>query len=217
LTPDDYLKRLRLIVITDAQSTIPGDIEARVEQALMAGAPSIQLRDKDRGIRELLPLAQRIRALTRDFDALFFVNDRLDLALAAEADGVHLGPADLPVSAVRAVVPDRFLIGSSVDNPEAARAAVAEGADYLGCGTVWATGSKQDAGRTVGVEGLRRVVASVDVPVVAIGGINPERARLLPPTGAAGAAVITAVMSAPDPSEAVRLLLDYLDPGLDLP
>ena len=217
MAPFHSPERLRLIVITDTRITRPGEIEARVERALDAGAPSIQLRDKERGVRELLPLAQRIRTLTRDFGALFFVNDRVDLALAAEADGVHLGPADLPVSAVRAVVPDRFLIGSSVDSPEAARASVVEGADYLGCGTVWSTASKRDAGPIVGIAGLRRVVASVDAPVVAIGGINPERARLLPPTGAAGAAVITAVMAAPDPSEAVRLLLDYLDPGLDRP
>lgn len=205
--------RLRLIVITDPGLSAPRAVEAVAAQALKGGAPSIQLRDKNLGGGELLPLARRLRDLTRRFDALFFVNDRLDLALAVGADGVHLGPTDLPVSAVRSVVPDDFLIGFSADDPDAARAAAAEGADYLGCGTVWPTASKGDAGQVIGIEGLRRVVAAVEAPVVAIGGITPERASLLPAIGTAGAAVIGAVMSAPDPAEAVRVLLAQLDPN----
>ena len=204
-------ERLRLIVITDPGLATPKTVEAVAEQALEAGAPSIQLRDKHQAVGELLPLARRLRDLTRRFDALFFVNDRLDLAWAVGADGVHLGPTDLPVSAVRSVVPDDFLIGFSADDPDAAKAAVAEGADYLGCGTVWPTGSKRDAGQVIGIDRLRRVVAAVEAPVVAIGGITPERASLLPPTGTAGAAVIGAVMSAQNPAEAVSILLALLD------
>lgn len=213
LAPHLSPHRLRLIVITDPGLAAPRAVEEVAAQALEGGAPSIQLRDKDQGGGELLPLARRLRELTRRFGALFFVNDRLDLALAVGADGIHLGPTDLPVSAVRSVVPVEFLIGFSADDPDAARAAVAEGADYLGCGTVWPTASKGDPGQVIGIEGLQRVVAAVEAPVVAIGGITPERAALLPPTGTAGAAVIGAVMSAPDPAEAVRVLLAQLDPN----
>ena len=106
--------RVRLIVITDSDLAAPKDLETIVKEVLQAGAPSIQLRDKRRTVRELLPVAHRLRSLTRKFDALLFINDRLDLALAVEADGIHLGPDDLPVSAVRAVVPDNFLIGFSI-------------------------------------------------------------------------------------------------------
>ncbi len=152
-----------------------------------------------------------MRVITREFGALLFVNDRLDLALAVEADGVHLGPDDLPVAAVRGIVPDSFLIGFSTDDPDVARDAENEGADYLGCGTVWPTASKADAGAVIGLEGLRRVVESVGIPAVAIGGITVERAARVPATGAAGAAVMSTVMTAPDPGEVVRALLRSLN------
>ncbi len=203
--------RVRLIVITDSDLAAPRDLEAIVKEVLQAGAPSIQLRDKRRTVRELLPVAHRLRSLTRKFDALLFVNDRLDLALAVEADGIHLGPDDLPVSAVRAVVPDNFLIGFSADDPDVARSAMAEGADYLGCGTVWPTVSKKDAGDVIGLGGLRSVAEAISAPVVAIGGVSVRRAELLPPTGAAGAAVMSAVMSAEDPSAVVHRLLEQLN------
>lgn len=203
--------RVRLIVITDSDLAAPRDLEAIVKEVLQAGAPSIQLRDKRRTVRELLPVAHRLRSLTRKFDALLFVNDRLDLALAVEADGIHLGPDDLPVSAVRAVVPDNFLIGFSADDPDVAQSAMAEGADYLGCGTVWPTVSKKDAGDVIGLDGLRSVAEAISAPVVAIGGVSVRRAELLPPTGAAGAAVMSAVMSAEDPSAVVHRLLEQLN------
>ena len=203
--------RVRLIVITDSDLAAPRDLEAIVKEVLQAGAPSIQLRDKRRTVRELLPVAHRLRSLTRKFDALLFVNDRLDLALAVEADGIHLGPDDLPVSAVRAVVPDNFLIGFSADDPDVARSAMAEGADYLGCGTVWPTVSKKDAGDVIGLGRLRSVAEAISAPVVAIGGVSVRRAELLPPTGAAGAAVMSAVMSAEDPSAVVHRLLEQLN------
>lgn len=199
--------RLRLIVITDARLAAPREVEAVVAAALEAGAPAIQLRDKERSAAELYPLALRLRALTRTAGALFFVNDRLDLALATEADGVHLGPDDLPVAAVRRVVPEAFLIGYSTDDPAGAARAVAEGVDYLGTGTVWPTSSKGDAGTAIGPEGVARMAAAVPVPVVGIGGITPKNALLLAGTGAAGVAVIGSVMAAQDPGRAVRELL----------
>lgn len=200
-------RRLRLIVITDAEVAAPRTVVSVVEAALSAGAPAVQLRDKGATARNLLAQADGLRALTRRYGALFFVNDRLDVALAARADGVHVGPDDLPVAAVRAAAGDGFLVGYSTDQVDDARRAVRDGADYLGCGAVFATGNKADAGSTIGPEGLKRVARAVRVPVVGIGGITPERAVGLAATGATGLAVIGAVMGAEDPAEATRELL----------
>ncbi|MFQ5536030.1 MAG: thiamine phosphate synthase [Gemmatimonadota bacterium] len=203
----DLARRLRLIVLTDRKLAAPADVTTVVSHALAAGAPAVQLRNKGDSARELLSVGRDLRALTREADALFFVNDRLDVALALDADGIHLGPHDLPLAAARSAAPPGFLIGCSADDPEVARAAVADGADYIGCGTVYPTTTKADAGDVVGLEGLRRVGESVPVPVVAIGGITPERASEVAATGVAGIAVVGAVMAAPDPAKAVRQLL----------
>jgi thiamine-phosphate pyrophosphorylase len=199
---------LRLIVITDRALASPRSVEEVVEEALSSGACAIQLRDKEGSARELLAQASRLRALTREWDALLFINDRLDVALAAHADGVHLGPDDLPVGEVRKVAPPGFLIGASTDDPEVARTVEAAGADYVGCGTVFRTTTKKDAGEVIGVDGLERVASAIRIPVVGIGGVTPEGAQLIAAgSGAAGVAVIGAVMAASDPGAAVRALL----------
>ena len=198
---------LRLIVITDAGNAEPRGVVAVVRAALEAGAPAIQLRDKHANARELFEQATTLRALTASFGALFFVNDRLDVALAAGADGVHLGPDDMPLSAVRTAVPRPFLIGWSTDDPAAARAAAAAGADYIGCGAVFGTTSKNIGDERIGLEGLQRVVNAVSIPVVGIGGIDTRNVAQVAATGAAGAAVIRAVMAAPNVGAAVTALL----------
>lgn len=199
---------LRLIVITDRRLAAPRAVDDVVLAALEAGAPAIQLRDKHATARELLEQAIRLRALTARFGALLFVNDRLDVALAAGADGVHLGPDDIPVAAARRAAPRPFLIGFSTDDPVEAARAVAAGADYIGCGAVFGTSSKADvASERIGPEGVAAVARAVDVPVVAIGGISTENVHQLADTGAAGVAVIGAVMSAADPGQATRVLI----------
>jgi len=195
------------MVLTD-----PGLAGARgvipvVEDALRGGCRAIQLRDKKAGARELLEMARKLRTLTTEHGALLLVNDRLDVALAAAADGVHLGPDDLPVEAVRRVVSGTFLIGYSTDDPEEAVRAEASGANYLGCGTVHRTTSKGDAGHPIGLEGLDRVARAVAIPVIGIGGIGPAEAPGVADTSAAGIAVLGAVMSAADPAAMVRELL----------
>ncbi|MDE2654358.1 MAG: thiamine phosphate synthase [Gemmatimonadota bacterium] len=202
--PYGLARRLRLIAITDSGLAAPRRVVDVVEAALRAGAPAVQLRDKVLPPRDLLPLARRLRALTGAAGALFFVNDRLDLALAAGADGVHLGPDDLPVAAARRIAPPGFLIGHSADDPDAARAAVAAGADYIGSGAVFPTSTKADAGAAIGVRRLGEVARCVDVPVVAIGGVTVRNAPRVFAAGAAGCAVVSAVMGAPDPGRAVR-------------
>ncbi|MBI4520907.1 MAG: thiamine phosphate synthase, partial [Gemmatimonadetes bacterium] len=176
VTEPDIRAALRLIVITDRGLASPGSVEEVVELTLRAGARAIQLRDKGASASELLAQAQRLRTLTRDYAALLFVNDRVDVALSAGADGVHLGPDDLPVAAVRRVTPAAFLIGFSTDDPAEARRAVQDGASYIGCGTVYPTGSKSDAGEVIGLGRLDEVARSVPVPVIGIGGIDAARA-----------------------------------------
>jgi thiamine-phosphate pyrophosphorylase len=198
---------LSLIVVTDAALASPRSVLEVVRAAVMAGAPAIQLRDKHAGARDLLAQARALREATRVAGALLFVDDRLDVALAAGADGVHLGPHDVPVAAARRVAPPGFLIGASTDDPDEARRLCAEGADYLGCGTVWATSTKANAGATIGLEGLDRIARAVDVPVVGIGGITVDRSAEVAATSAAGVAVVGAVMSAHDVGAAVRGLL----------
>lgn len=200
-------ERLRLIVITDERLAAPRTVEAVVRAALGAGAGAIQLRDKHADARTLLARARALRELTGPAGALLFINDRLDVALAAGADGVHLGPDDLPVRSVRRVVPDGFLVGYSADEPDAARQARDDGADYIGCGAVYGTTTKDVGDEAIGLDALDRVARAVDLPVVAIGGVTPERAGEVARTAAAGAAVIGAVMGATDPAAAVRSLL----------
>ena len=202
-----------MTVITDEVLARPRALSDVVREALAAGAPTVQLRLKSASARELLEAAQTLMPIVRSAGALFIVNDRLDVALAAGADGVHLGPDDLPVKDVRRVadarsgVADTFIVGYSTDTTDEAARAEAEGADYLGVGAVYATANKSDAGDVIGLKGLRRVVKAVSIPVVAIGGITPERAPAVAKTGACGSATIGAVMSATEPAEAVRELL----------
>jgi thiamine-phosphate pyrophosphorylase len=179
-----------------------------VAAALAAGAPAVQVRAKDASARELLELGRAILPVARASGALLFVNDRLDVALALDADGVHLGPDDVPVAAARRTAPEGLLIGASTDDPDVARQLVADGASYIGCGTVYATTTKADAGDVIGLEGLDRVARAVDIPVVGIGGIDAQRAaEVAAHTRAAGVAVVGAVMRAADVHAAVRGLL----------
>lgn len=198
----------RLYVIIDPDGLPDGALPWEVARdAIVGGAGVVQLRDKRTETRAVLRLAERICAVCREHGVPFIVNDRTDIALAVEADGVHLGPDDLPVDAARRIAPD-LLIGASVGTPQAARAAVDAGADYLGSGAVFdASASKPNAHHNRGADALRQVVDAVDVPVVGIGGITPNNAHLAAQTGAAGIAVIRAISQAGDPEDAAARLL----------
>lgn len=199
---------LRLIVITDAALAAPRSTIDVVRDCLEAGAPAVQLRDKHATARELFDQAIALRRLTREFGALLFVNDRFDVALAVGADGVHVGPHDVPLASLRNAAPRGFLIGGSTDDPETARRLERDGASYIGCGAVFGTKTKTDLGdERIGPEGLQRVVQATSLPVVAIGGITVENASEAVTAGAAGVAVVSALMKAPAPGEVVRALL----------
>lgn len=207
MSSGDLQHRLRLIVITDQNLARPRPIVEIVGGALAAGARAVQLRGKNASARELQDMGSKLLSLTQPAGALLLINDRLDVALAIGADGVHLGPDDIPVSEARRVVPNSFLIGASTDNPQQAAQLEDDGADYIGCGTVYPTTTKADAGQIIGLSGLDRVARSVNVPVVGIGGINIERSAEISTTCASGIAVISAVMQASNVDKTVAGLL----------
>lgn len=200
-------ERLRLILVTDPECGAGRLVIDVVRAALRGGAPAVQLRMKDGPAREMAALAEALLTETRRAGALLFVNDRVDVALAAGADGAHVGQADLPVAAARRISPPGFLLGVSAETAELARRAEADGADYVGVGPIYATGSKADAGSEVGVGRMAEVAAAVRIPAVGIGGITTDNAHAVMDAGAAGIAVISAVMRAPDPEAATRALL----------
>ncbi|MDR7483041.1 MAG: thiamine phosphate synthase [Armatimonadota bacterium] len=201
---------LRLYVITDR--VLSGrSHEAQAEAAIAGGATAIQLRDKAAPARELVEVGRRLGALCRGQGVLFIVNDRADVAVACEADGVHVGEDDLPVPAARRLLGPGRIVGASAGTLEAAVRAEAEGADYLGVGSVFATGTKADAGEAIGVDALARIVRAVRVPVVGIGGITVENAAQVVRAGAAGVAVISAVVAQPDIAAAARALRAQVD------
>ncbi len=177
--------------------------------AIQGGAAFIQVREKDLPARELLRLVLDLRSAAHAIGAervRIVVNDRLDVALAAKASGVHLPATGLPVAAVRQKVGRKFLIGRSVHGLAEAREAEKAGADYLVFGPIFPTPSKIGLGEPQGTAALAKLVQSVRLPVWAIGGIHAENAALLRGTGIAGVAAITAIAAAPDPAAAVRAL-----------
>jgi thiamine-phosphate pyrophosphorylase len=187
-------EKLRLLVITDKK--LKPNIVKAIEDVLRGGATSIQLRLKESSTKEMIEVGRKIRKLTRNYGALYFVDDRLDVALATDADGVQLGPDDMPIAIAREMAPN-LIIGGSVYSLEEAVRAESEGADFLGAGSVFASPTKTDA-RVIGLNGLREIVKNVKIPVVAIGGINTSNAEAVLKTGVAGIAVISAVMGAED-------------------
>jgi thiamine-phosphate diphosphorylase len=179
----------------------PADLAAAL---LAGGARVLQVRLKAATSRELLDVARAIRALTSPAGALLLVNDRPDVARAAEADGVHLGQDDLPVAAARAVLAPGAIVGCSTHDVAQARAAAAAGADYLGIGPIFSTTTKANALAARGLELVREVRAAVSLPLVAIGGVTPDTAPAVRAAGADAVAMIGALVRAPDVTAAVR-------------
>jgi thiamine-phosphate pyrophosphorylase len=199
-----------LYVIVDTALLKGRSCEDVAGEAVRGGAKVIQLRDKGLGKKELLPLAQGLRDLCAEHDVLFMVNDYLDVALAVGADGLHVGQDDLPVRVARRLLPQDKLLGCSARTVERAKAAQADGADYVAVGAMYQTATK-DGAEVVGPERLRQVVAAVDVPVVAIGGINKDNVGRVMEAGAAAVAVISAVLGAEDVAGATRQIVKAIE------
>jgi thiamine-phosphate pyrophosphorylase len=194
----------RLCVITDTAAQERFTHEDLARLALEGGAGTIQLRDKTLSEVEMTEVARRILALCKKHDALLIVNDRIVVARAAEADGVHLGRTDATVAEARRVLGERAIVGATAGTLEQALAAEAAGADYIGFGHIFATTSKQKPGAPVGLDTLARACAAVRIPVLAIGGVTEVNARSCVEAGAWGVAVIAAVCAAEDPRQAAR-------------
>ncbi|WP_226011924.1 thiamine phosphate synthase [Halomicrobium salinisoli] len=178
-----------------------------VRAAVDGGVGVVQLREKDLSARRRYELGREVRRITREADVPLIVNDRVDLAQALSADGVHLGDDDLPVSVARDILGADAVIGRSVSFVDDARAAEEAGADYLGVGAIYATGSKDDIPDdeyTVGPERVAAIADAVSIPIVGIGGVTPDTAAPVVAAGADGVAVITAITDADDPEAATQ-------------
>ena len=190
---------LRLVAITDDAEDRRATLVDRVAAAVRGGATSVQVRLKAAAPREVVEIT---RAIVARVPVPVIVNDRADIALAAGAAGVHVGEADLPVTAIRRFAPAGFIIGASLGSD--AELANAKEADYVGIGPVYGSDSKSDAGNAIGVNGFERLKALIDHPAVAVGGITADRAMQIVVHGAVGVAVINAIFSAADPEQATR-------------
>ncbi|QVY59804.1 thiamine phosphate synthase [Cytobacillus gottheilii] len=180
-----------------------------VEEAVKGGATIVQLREKTSEGKLFFEKALKLKRLLDQYDVPLIINDRVDVALAVHAAGIHVGQTDLPLKAIRAIVPDSMIIGVSVSNPEEAQAAQRDGADYVGVGAAFPTASKGDA--TVLPPGmLEKTVQSVTIPAVAIGGINHGNITQLNHINLAGAAIVSAIMNAPSPREAAEQFRELL-------
>jgi thiamine-phosphate diphosphorylase len=200
-----------IYVITDSHKARGRSHLEIAAAAIRGGATAVQLRMKEEPARVVLDAARSIVSLCREAGVTFLVNDRVDVAMIAGADGVHVGQDDLPVAEVRALMGSRALIGASAATVEEAVAAERAGADYLGVGAVYATATKSDAGAPVGPARLTEICRAVRLPVVGIGGITVENAPAVIRAGAQGVAVVTAVTLADDMAAAVRRLREGVD------
>jgi len=180
------------------------------EQLIEGGASAIQLRDKTTPKNELLPIAIELQVLCAEKGVLFIVNDHLDIALAAAADGLHIGPEDLPLVDARRLLPIDRIIGYSATSADQATAAEEGGADYVAASGVFATDSKE-AVEPIGLSGLRQISNRVKIPVVAIGGINPDNAAEVLAAGAVAIAAISALLGAESPVEAARQMAEIIE------
>ena len=182
------------------------DLPLAISQAIQGGVTLVQLRLKDRTDREIIHHAQSIQGICRDHRIPLIINDRIDIALAIGADGVHLGVDDLPLEAASALAPERFAIGFSPETEEQLISAQSRGATYLGVGPVFATSTKPDAGDPLGLPEFQRRCQQVSIPVVGIGGITARNAPDVMRHGAAGVAVASAILARPDIQNAAREL-----------
>ncbi len=177
-----------------------------VREAVAGGATCVQLREKHGSSREFLEEAQAVQAVLRGTGVPLIINDRVDIALAVGAEGVHLGQQDMPIQAARRLGPPGWIIGVSAESLEDAIRAEQEGADYIGVSPVFATPTKTDTAVPLGLAGLREIRAAVKIPLVAIGGMHAGNARDVIRAGADGLAVVSAIVAADSPREAARAL-----------
>ena len=205
------LGRLHLLTDVVLQSRFSHEELARL--GIAGGADTIQFREKGGSTRRMIEVAKSMGVVCRQAGVPLIVNDRIDVAIASDADGVHLGQSDFPIPLARSLLGKDKLIGGSAATFEEARMCLADGADYVGFGPVFVTGSKDDAGPVSGPAILKQVVETIPLPIIAIGGITAENIGEVMRAGAYGIAVISAVCCQLDPQGATRALRDALERG----
>jgi thiamine-phosphate pyrophosphorylase len=196
-----------LYFITDSTGYEKEEFLKRVEAALQGGVTLVQLREKERSTREYLELAQEVHVLTQKYGVPLIIDDRLDVAMAADVEGVHLGQSDLPVDKARKILGNDRIIGATAKTVEQATEAYRQGADYLGVGAIYPTTTKVKTVLT-STDMLRRICEAVPIPVNAIGGLNKDRLDVLAGIPIAGVCVVSAIMKAEDPKTAAEELME---------
>jgi thiamine-phosphate pyrophosphorylase len=204
----DKLKRITgIYAIIDIAFLKGRNLATVTGEIIRGGATVIQLRDKERPIKDFLASAYELHDICEKNNVLFIINDSLDVALASDADGLHIGQDDLPVTAARRLLPVDKILGVSASTLDKAKKANDEGADYLGIGAIFPTSTKEDA-VAMGIDNLKQIRRAVDIPLVAIGGINKSNLKSVIKAGADAAAIISAIMSAEDIEKATRELIE---------
>lgn len=192
-----------IYLVTDRDLMSTKTLEEAVEQAIIGGCTLVQLREKDCSSLDFFNTAVKIKEITDKYNVPLLINDRLDIALAVDAAGVHVGQSDLPVSVVRKIIGEDKIIGISAGTLEEALQGQKDGADYLGVGAMYATGTKKDANPT-SMEELKKIREAVSLPIVVIGGINEERVKDFKGTGIDGLAIVSAIIAQEDIAEAAK-------------
>jgi len=200
----------RLHVLTDTELQSRFSHVELAKLAIRGGADTVQFRQKIGATREMIEICREIKRLCEDSDVMFIVNDRVDVAIASEADGVHLGQEDFPIPLARKLLGETRIIGGSAVTLEEAQECLSEGADYIGFGPVYPTTSKNDAGPVTGIELLKEAVNAISIPIIAIGGVTVENTPEVIRAGAQGIAVISAVCCQENPEQATRDLSQAL-------
>jgi thiamine-phosphate pyrophosphorylase len=203
------MKLRGLYFLTDSSLSKQGIVED-VKQVLSAGCKIVQYRDKEKSSKEMVLKAGKIAKLCKEQNALFLVNDRLDIAQAVDADGVHLGQDDMPLKVARKILGSEKVIGITAHNLEEALQAEQDGADYVGVSPIFKTDTKKDAGEPVGIELVKEVKQKVKIPVVAIGGINLENAKQVISAGADAVCVISAIVCSENVEKAAKAIIEEI-------
>jgi thiamine-phosphate pyrophosphorylase len=201
----------KLCLVADAGVMGERDICSAISESVEEGVTLVQLRAKTLKTREFLETSLKVAEILKVKNIPLIINDRIDIALSCEADGVHLGQHDLPLSIARKILGRNKLIGVSVNTAKEAEEALKKGADYLGVGPIFFTQTKKDLRPLLGLEGFQDIRKKVNIPILAIGGINAENAKQLIEAGADGIAVVTAILAAEDIRQATKELIEAIE------
>ena len=200
------LKDCKIYLVTDEKSCNGKDFYKCIEEAIKGGVKIVQLREKTLSTKDFFIKALKVKEICKSYGVLFIINDRLDIAQAVEADGVHLGQSDMPIEKAKEILKNKFLIGVTARNVDEAIKAELEGADYIGSGAIFGTSTKDNA-KKLEIEELKKIINSVKIPVFAIGGINTNNVSMLKNIGLQGVCSVSGILAEKDCKKAVENIL----------